>query len=620
MIMRVLTLGWLACLTAALWIAALTPQAGGYELYLRDAYPAPFWALTIGASLCSAAILLLLAARQLTSRWWLAGLAGIIATNVFVLSLPLWRGYVVSDRADALHHIGYVADILRTGTVGEADFYPGMHFIQMALQTLGGATPGAALILITLLFAVLWTLGPVLLVGRLAGDARATYLAAAFSAPFALLSYHAFALPSVLSMMLLPIFLALHLRRANTRGWERMATVIAEVVLAFLLVYFHPMTTLYLLALLVAFEGVSRLHHRLQGQDAPATPGAWQASPALGMVMILSIAFVAWSFSFTAITRSFSSVVRWLLGEQDRASAAGEALDMLQIAQLPLGDLLGILFNSFGVPVLLLGLACGFGAVLFLANRRDWRRLPHLHFTFGGMFLAALVVTVGMFLISSSERHPIRLLRILVMLAICALAWWAWEAVFRRGGAGPWPVLSGSIRRGAGAGLAAFLLVLIGVGQMNVYAHPRNGQPNPQVTRTEVAGMAWLTANRQAPFKQASILPNYVPRFEAYLQGYDGRRSGRVNWWEEEIWLPSHFYKAPGDCMAAIAPGETTYLALSEAGRVAPLRFPEAVRSLAHVYTAADWQALDADRSVSKLYDNGAFDVWMTNKEAGACR
>jgi hypothetical protein len=45
-----------------------------------------------------------------------------------VLSLPLWRGYAISDRADALHHIGYTQDILKTGRIGDVDFYPAHTF------------------------------------------------------------------------------------------------------------------------------------------------------------------------------------------------------------------------------------------------------------------------------------------------------------------------------------------------------------------------------------------------------------------------------------------------------------------------------------------------------------
>lgn len=609
---RALTFAWLLCLTFALWIAALTPQAGGYELSLMDAYPAFFWAATVGASACSALILLMLASRREESRWWVSGALGVMLTNMFVLSLPLFRGYPVADRADALNHIGYAADIIRTGTLTELDFYPGMHFLQVAIQTVAGATPGEALIIINLAFSALWTAGIVMLVRRLAGDMRAAYLAAAFSAPFVLLAYHSFVLPSTLSAMLVPLLLALHMRRSATEGMDRAATVIAELLLAFLLVYFHPMTTLYVMALLVGFEAASRLYTWLRRRKGVATPEGTQTAAmglqqTLGMVSILGVAFFTWSFSFSAITKNFATVVKWLMGENDRASAVGEVVGLLQVARLSLPDLVKIIGNAFGLPVLaLIASVVGVGVLLWTSRKK---LLSHTQFTYISAFVVAIVVTGGMFFVSSSERHPIRLLRIILILGLCGLAWWCWEAFFRRP--------SSVIRLAAGlTGVA--LLIMVGLGQMNVYANPRNGQANPQVTQAELAGMEWLVTNRQGTFTQASILPEYVPRFEAYFEGYKGLRA-RKEWWEKEIWLPTHFYKPDWDCMAQIAPGEITYLALSDAGRIGPMRFPEGVRDMAHIYTEADWQRLDGDRSLSKLYDNGAFEVWKTDGGA-ECR
>jgi hypothetical protein len=612
---RILTLGWLACLAGALWIAALTPLASGYELSLIDAYPPIFWALTIAASACSATILLTLADRETKSGWWASGVLGIMATNAFVLSLPIFRGYAVSDRADALNHIGYARDILNTGTVSQLDFYPGMHFLQVALQTMGGASEGEAFVMINVAFSLLWTLGLVMLVQQLAGDVRAAYLAAALSAPFVLLVYHTLALPSTLSAMLLPILFALHLRRAATHGWDRAATILAEILLAFLLVYFHPMTTLYAIALLLAFEVGTRLRTTLRQRSFRVAPAQGTFQQTLGMVAILGITFFTWAFSSSVVAKSYSSVVRWLMGESDRNSALGEAVGLIQIAHLPPMELARILTNSFGLPLLVLSLAGVAIMVLVVRSARGKRLPPNRHFVFVFAFMSALIVTVGMFLISSSERHPIRLVRILIILGLCCLAWWSWEAIFKRADALFWAKPSARRRQLLVGMVSVLLFASIGLGQLNVYAHPRNGQPNQQVTASELSGMDWLIQHRIADSGQASILPDYLVRFEAYFLGYEGMHS-LPHWWEKETWLPTHFYKPEWTCMSDIAPGTTTYLALSDDGRISPLRFPAEVRDLAHVYTPADWQALAADASVSKLYDDGGFEVWVTNGEA----
>src|SRR5439155_28876 len=144
-----------------------------------------------------------------------------------------------------------------------------------------------------------------------------------------------------------------HLRRAAVQGADLFATVVAEIVLAFLLVYFHPMTTVYLISLLLACEGAARLY---------PDDGRW------------TIDYGA------ARLHRLSSIV----------------------------------------------------------HRPSSPTLPPLsQFVFIAIFLAAIVVTVGVFMISSSERYPIRVLRILIILSVAALAWW---------GSGRWTMDDGRLQ------------------------------------------------------------------------------------------------------------------------------------------------------------------------------
>jgi hypothetical protein len=136
--------------------------------------------------------------------------------------------------------------------------------------------------------------------------------------------------------MLIPTFVSLHLRRSTVRGSDRTATVLVEIFLAFLIVYFHPITTLYTLVLLgtleLALQAYGRLKHRGTKPD-PLSPGLL---PARGIATILAITFFTWSFSFSIITASFSKLVFWLLGDRDTSSAIGEAVGQVQEPVYPL--------------------------------------------------------------------------------------------------------------------------------------------------------------------------------------------------------------------------------------------------------------------------------------------
>ena len=579
-----------------------------------------FWVLTIAVSVLSSTLLIVLAARQIKSSWWVSGLLGIISVNLLLQSLPMLHGYPVADRADSMNHIGYARDIIATGGLTNLDFYPAQHILQVAIEIIGDLTSGQALSYISVLFGVLWPLGPILAAAALAGDVRAGYLGAVFAAPFVLLGYHRDPVPSALSAMLIPVVLAIYLRRNAPTASERVGTVIVQIILAFFIVYYHPVTTVYLIAVLGGFEVAaffySRLKRRLRLEVTPADKYA----PAWGLLAIMGVTFVIWYFSFSPIQNGIGEMVHFILGAHDRQSALGEAIGQVQIASLPILELAKIAINQFGVTCAMVGLALVFLAVLvYHAIRR--RQLPsRMHFAFLGAFLVAAVVMATMFLVSSAERYPVRLMRILAILSVCAVPWFGWEMFFKRPESPYWPVFGPRLRMAGIVLVSLSGFILTGMSQLNLYPNPRNGQPNEQVTYSDLSGMSWLIQNRAGDYVQAAIVPEYVPRYRAYFLGYAGQEYLGPLWWLDDIWLPTHFYGSSLMCMAQIAPGQTTYMALSDTGRIAPLRFPVSVRHMAHLYLPADWQVLAGDRTVSKLYDNGGFEIWMTNKDAPTCQ
>lgn len=605
------------CFTAALYIANSIPPATGYELSLWNAFPDIFWYLTNIASITSVIILVIESTKKtLRSKWWISGVIGLISTNVLIISLPLFRGYPINDRADTLNHIGFVKDILITGKISEIDFYPSMHFIQLALQEIGGIEPGAAIIIINMVFMVLWTLGTGAFVYAIAQDLRAAYLALAFTAPLSLLSYHNLALPSTLSAYFIPVLLALHLKRTRRGIPGIRSVIITEIILAFLIVYFHPATTLYIIGMLIALEVFPKAYNILLFRNVPVyfTERIQKVS---GIATIMVIAFFEWYFSFSVFTKNFAGTILWLLGERDRGSAMQEAIGLVQTASLPVDELQQILFNSFGVPLVLFGYVC---FLILLISIIGWRRKIKLRSEYvammGLLFMATTYLVVN-FVLSTSERYPLRLLRVLVILSIGCAAWWSWDLLFGNFRKRYIPKYRKTVQIWE-AGITVFLAILIIISQFNVYPHPRNGQPNGQVTENEITGMKWLVYNWDIGTMQASILPEYVPRFDSYFKGFAGRRE-RKNWWISDLWLPSHFYEDSWTCIAKIIPNTTTYLVLSENGKIAPLRFPEEVRDRAHIYTDEDWQVLAKDASVNKVYDNGDFEIWVTRKELSSC-
>jgi hypothetical protein len=607
----ILTITWLTSLLSAIYIAQITPPATKYELSLFNAFPGILWFFTIFATACGI-IILIISSFSIKPRgnWWISGLLAVVLTNIFIISLPLYRGYPINDRADTLNHIGYVRDIALSGKLGDADFYPAMHFIQFTFEKVGRVSAGEAVILINIIFIALWTLAAGMLAYRLSRDVRVMYLAFAFSAPLSLHIYHTVALPSTLSTFFISMALSLHLQRFDNLKGQKISAALAEIILGLLIVYFHPSSTLFFIALLITIELATRIYSHFHAKSQH------KIFTAVPMVTTMVVIFFTWYISFSVITNNFAQVIRWLAGERDRTSAIGEALGLLQMANISFVDVTKILFNSFSLPVIFGGSTILLAGVLIVkATKKQIILTQHQWITIALLATTILLILV-MFLISTSERYPIRLLRMLVILSIPISAWWLWEFWFK-------PEKNDLQQRKSEnrAGVTFIILTiftLVIIGQLNVYPHPRNGQPNTQVTYSEIAGMKWLLENRDNDAQQASILPEYVPRFEAFFSGYTGRQT-RPNWWILDVWTPSHFYHPDWGCFAKIGPGQTTYLAISQNGLISWMRFPEAVRDRAHIYTGNDLSILSADISINKIYDNGGFQVWVTRKELSNC-
>lgn len=650
---RLLTFAWAGSLVAALWLAALTPRASGYDLSILLVYPRAFWVLSIVSSVCAAAIPFLLAASRTRSPWWTSGLLGVIGSKLLVLSLPLFRGYAVYDRTDDMNHIGYMRDILHTHTLGQQDFYPAAHVLLYAVYKVAGIGPGAALITLSMVFNIVWILGIVLLAQRLANSVFAGYVAVSLTALFAQLSQQADPIPNVISATLVPILFLLLLRMSSSRASDRAVTALPALALAAVLAVFHPVTSLYAIGETLAFGAVAVLYPRLNawghpnnaslgmhfGQKAHRGDVSTASTAGRGVLAgdklhfgqfirvanFLAVCLLAWSLSFSIIDANIATVIRSLLGQGDQNSAA--AVNVGQLAQadahLPLSTLASIVWNSYGLPVLIIAMTVSLTLVLVIRSVVVRRLPPRIHVSFIAAYLATMLLAVGTLSVNSPEREPVRLVRMLVILGLCALSWWLWEALFSRQVSwSHWPSLGRRARRAGLAALAILLAYLIALGQLDVYASPLNAQPNEQVTSSELVGMRWLIRHRlTTPYLQASDLPNYVFSYEAYYLGYDDVRAIGRYWYLRGVWLPSHFYDPSWHhCMAKMAPGATTYLALSRDAIVLPLRLPKIARTAAHEYSARYWRALSSDPSLSEIYDNGIFQVWLTDGNTAACR
>jgi len=134
--LRSRTLTLLLCLLIVLEIIVIISAgpATGYEVSIYDAYPLYFWILQASSLTLGVFLLLRSALCSYNSLYIHAGLTIAIFSNVVLLLLPFFRGYIYLGWNDLPSQIGFISDIQLTGRIGIPfsnweNPYPALHVL-----------------------------------------------------------------------------------------------------------------------------------------------------------------------------------------------------------------------------------------------------------------------------------------------------------------------------------------------------------------------------------------------------------------------------------------------------------------------------------------------------------
>lgn len=432
----VILLSGLLVIESALFLS-IQPVTG-YETSLVDGLSQLFWFAFY--SVMIGGILTLIAAAITQTRYWRHGLGLVISNYALYFFLPKARGYRFYGQgtADALQHIGDVRAILETGSL-PGIWYPGEHVL-MAEMAMLGVPIDAMPYVVALLFTMLQIIGIGVLVKTLS-DKRGS-LAAGLAAGSTLLytTFHLSNHPAMNSFMLVPVLLTLTelYRRSNDNEY-----LLLILLFGLFVIYSHPMTTLFMLGILLLTSVYSGVFGRLSLSSIP------QLSPRLG-VAFLPLLF-AWLTNFGQTRQAIIKVV----ASQDNANPAAREVQRagsVQFSPLELAEKFITLYGSTTIYFAIAGLFVLFTLYWFLSKgmRYDWG-FGSVHFIAGlgvaaTFLLSNLIVKgiirvnryallfaavlVGLALITSAiRRHSVITvcLTVLVLLSACLAANAAYE-------------------------------------------------------------------------------------------------------------------------------------------------------------------------------------------------
>ncbi|GCF15066.1 hypothetical protein Harman_30010 [Haloarcula mannanilytica] len=380
--------------------------ATGYETSLSGAVPQSFWYLFY--IVLGGGILTLVAAAATGSGYWRHGLGLIIANYAMYFFLPKARGYRFYGQgtADALRHFGDVKGILATGSL-PGIWYPGEHVL-MAQMTMLGVPLDAIPYLTALLFTTIQIIGIGVLVRTISGQSGSMAAGLAAGTPLIYTTFHLSNHPAMNSFMIVPVLLTLTelYRRSNDKEYFILFLLIGVFV-----IYLHPMTTLFMVGLLLLTAVYSGVFSRL------SLTRIRTLSPRLG-VAFLPLLF-AWLTKFGQTEQAIIQIVN----SQDDATPAARELQQAGSVEFSAAQLAEKFITLYGTTAIYFTIAGLFTLVtiywfLWRGQRYDWG-LGTTHFIAGlaiaATFLLGNLIVKG---IIRANRYSLLFAAVVVALAL----------------------------------------------------------------------------------------------------------------------------------------------------------------------------------------------------------
>ncbi len=591
----------------ALYIIAITPPATGYELDIYKAYPTYFWFFLIVSIACGICILVRHAFFDEKSNWWLIGFLVIIFPNLIILFLPVFRGYAIFGRADALSHLGYMKDILITGHIGE-NYYPMIHILGASILDITGLSNGVVGVLIYALFSVIYISSVYLLASVISRNRGQTLLITAFAAPFIYSDLHTYLFPAFSGLFMLPLLLYLYHRLEKSSSNKVQWTILA-LILAFHIVFHHPVTALFTIAVLLSF-GLSAILYRLVAKykKTDLTRTIWLGKNYAGLSLIMFIAFFMWYFLYTTIGGYTLKRVWDFLVYEVGHSTYLVYVEATATTQSSLAQIVQHQFNSYGA--IFLYFLVSLVALIFILrwSLSKEKKVDAVIFTYGILTIVAGLTMLFLLFAYFVELGIFRAVRLLILMSTILNGLVVYELASRKS------IYQFGKRVFSPTGkmiIGFIVLLIIGAGIisiLSVYRSPHIALWNQQVTRYEIRGTGWLIEHNDGQTPIQNYLVKFI-RFKDLELGVQQPYNAVIL----REYSPSHFGYDINNSAAETFDFQDRYLVTGEIDREFSLVGPE--RSWSYHYMEDDFTKLNSDPTVAGIYANGELEIWRVYGE-----
>lgn len=590
---------------AAICVIALTPPARSYEISIYEAYPWYFWGLVVLSLFAGATGIIWGAMNGMPEKLYLAGFAALVFSEFVLFLLPVFRGYPAFGRWDESTHMGYVLDITRTGHAGISNVYPLDHIFAAIISYFTGFTVLETAIVIPLPFDLLFVSSLLLLTRSIFPNKAEAGLALAFSS-IPLVSYVPVSFsPDSQAFTLVPMLVYLYFKSRQPSGSFKFTAL--TILYLFLVVFFHPLSIVFVIGIFLALE-LSRYIARKAGHAASKDPDRFTSRKPTNLVLISIAIFLLWYFSFSAVVRSFTLVIEFLVHQAGTAQVQSY-VDLLARANVSFVDLSQLAFLVYGQLIIVGVISIFFSIYILNAWRKKGpdgttRNTDYAFFALAFLVFSALSVAffLGFFVINFERVAKYSLLFGSLLSGL------AFFVIVQQGNSSSAQQATRLRQRGSRAGLYAILVVLLVVSVFNVYQSPITKKENQQLSMGEMVGAKWFFDHQNTALLTQELGISQLRLYDLLYGSSFVPQNVRYG----PITRPvDHFGYSTGTSLGEYY-GDQRYLVITTLGRIDYASLYPNYRDLWR-FSPDDFRLLEADSSVARIYDDGSLNVYIIN-------
>lgn len=603
---KILTLIAFMFIILVLVIIALTPNASSYEISIYDVYPWYFWGLLISSMSIGQVIILknyFIKTDDRENRFWYMGLFVVLTSIIILLFLTYIRGYPTYGRGDHLTHIGIVKDIIKTGYFDQTNFYPNLHILTASFSEISGSGIVSTANFLSRFFFFISPISMYLFFRIIFRNKNEMKIALVIASSFLFFAYQCIYLAqSPLSFLFLPFILYLYFRR----GIAKDSIAFSFIFVIFITGYnfYHPLNTLFLIIIFVFLAFSLYIYPKINGIFKIKGSRNLITKKSVSAILLTSIIFLTWYFSFSSIIGGFRRVFTTILLGSSGSFFEAQAAVVSSYAP-GIIDIIEVVFYKYGQAIIVgfvTTLCLIYAFMRWLKNRKNYRvRFIFIASSIGFLAFYALALSAFFmdFIVGWGRFYRWGVFLSLIIISIIFYQI-ATESNERK-------ISLKFFKKSYKTVMMSFLLILLLIlTTFSLYDSPNMKEPNGQVTYMEYEGMKWFFTHRDINNQIVELGISQQRFFDAIKGLMENRKMIR----HDNTTPPDHFGYYKSNKFGNYY-NENRYVIITYLGRIL---YPEMYPNYKQFwrFTSDDFKKLNNDNSVNLIYSNQGFETYFT--------